>query len=113
MDTQGTGSPLGGVTGASSGIGLALARVFAENGFEVVVAAEDAATDASAEKRRGQGRRITAVRAALATPEGVEQLVAAVGTAGGGRAVDAAAINAGVGVGGRFVETRLEDHLRL
>ena len=33
--------PLAVVTGASSGIGYELARIFAENGFDLVVAAED------------------------------------------------------------------------
>ena len=44
-DLPGTGSgrPLAVVTGASSGIGLELAKQFAEHDFDVVVAAEDAA----------------------------------------------------------------------
>jgi len=87
------------VTGASSGIGLELARIFDDEGFEVVAAAED--------EDPPVGRPI---RVDLATPEGVEQLAAQV------RAlpIDALALNAGIGAGGAFVtDTRLEDELRL
>jgi NAD(P)-dependent dehydrogenase (short-subunit alcohol dehydrogenase family) len=49
--------PLAVVTGASSGIGRELARQFATNGFDVVVAAEDdelAATHARMTKPEGE-----------------------------------------------------------
>lgn len=43
------------------------------------------------------------VQADLATHEGVHKLLLSIQS--GGRPVDAAALNAGVGVSGRFVET--------
>lgn len=40
MDTQ-QKRPFAVVTGASSGIGFELAKVFAENGFDLLITAED------------------------------------------------------------------------
>lgn len=99
------------VTGASSGIGLELARQLAENDFDLLVAAEDAELDAAVTSLRESGGKVDPVRVDLATPEGVDELTRAVGTAG--RPVDALVINAGVGVNGAFVETDLDDHLQL
>jgi short-subunit dehydrogenase len=104
-------NPLAVVTGASSGIGLSLARQFLDHGFDVVVAAEDDGIHAAAAELAGSGRSVDPVQADLSTPEGVEGLAAHVADLG--RPVEAAAINAGVGVGGRFVDTELEDDLRL
>ena len=106
------GDRLAVVTGASSGIGLELARQFAEHGFDVVVAAEDEGIDAAANRLRSTtSREVNAVRVDLATNEGVGELARRVDALD--RPVDAAAINAGVGVAGRFVETDLRAHLRL
>jgi len=101
------------VTGASSGIGYELARQFAENGFDLLIAAEDteihqAATDL---KRDGQNEVIP-VQVDLATYDGVEQLYVAI--LGTGRPVDAIAINAGRGIGGDFTtQTDLKDELNV
>ncbi|MEU8815475.1 SDR family NAD(P)-dependent oxidoreductase [Actinoplanes sp. NPDC048796] len=101
------------VTGASSGIGYELARQFAQNGFDLLVVAEDADIEqAAADLRRDGERQVTAVRADLATFEGVEQAYAAIREAG--RPVDAIAFNAGRGLGGDFTrETDLEDELEI
>jgi uncharacterized protein len=63
-----TPRPLALVTGASSGIGLELARQFATNGFDVVIAAEDDELTAAAQDLAGTGASVEAVRADLATP---------------------------------------------
>jgi uncharacterized protein len=99
------------VTGASSGIGLALARQFVEHGYDVVVAAEDDELGAAADSLRGSGRQVTAVQVDLSTPEGVTELY--MRATHGNRPIDAIALNAGIGVGGLFHETDLEDDLRL
>jgi uncharacterized protein len=103
--------PLALVTGASSGIGRALAREFVEHGYDVVVAAEDARIhEAAAELRSIDGVHVEAVQADLSRPEGVKQLWERV--TAGGRRLDAAALNAGVGAGGAFADdTRLPDEL--
>lgn len=107
-----TATPLAMVTGASSGIGLELARQFAQNGFDLIVAAEDAGIEQAAQELQSHGIHAQAVQADLATPDGVEQLIAAMRAAG--RPVDAAALNAGVGVGGGdFSQTSLEEELNL
>jgi short-subunit dehydrogenase len=103
--------PLALVTGASSGIGYELARQFAENGFDVIVNAEDDGLAAAAAELAGTGADVQAVQADLATYDGVEQLYAAVQATG--RPLAAAALNAGIGRGGPFVENPLADELRL
>jgi uncharacterized protein len=108
------GNNLAVVTGASSGIGLELSKVFAEHGFDVLMAAEGHDIDAAAQSVqsvRSNGVDVMAAQLDLATFEGVEQLYSRIRALG--RPADAVAINAGVGVGGRFVETDLQDHLRL
>jgi short-subunit dehydrogenase len=104
--------PLALVTGASSGIGRELAKQFAANGFDLVIAAEDQAIEAAAGELRAAGADVQTVRVDLATPQGVEDLCTRVSATG--RPLHAAALNAGVGAGGAFVgETRLEDELRI
>lgn len=104
-------APFAVITGASSGIGLALAKEFAEHGFDLLVTAESDRIDAAAETLRDIGPRITTYRADLATRDGVEALWGQI--QGMGRPLEAIAINAGVGVGGPFVENSLDDELRL
>jgi short-subunit dehydrogenase len=75
-----------------------------------VVAAEDQGIDRAAQDFGGHGVNAVPVKVDLATYQGVEELYASLG----GRAPDAVAINAGVGVGGDFArQTDLGDELRL
>jgi len=99
--------PLALVTGASSGIGLELARQFGENGFDLVITAEDAGLSAAAADLRSTGADVQSVQVDLRTPDGVRQLYAT--ATAGGRALDAVALNAGVGQGGAFIDTDLAD----
>jgi short-subunit dehydrogenase len=101
------------VTGASSGIGYELARQFAEHGYDLLIAAEDAAIEqAAANLRRDGSNHVIPVRADLATYEGVEQVYAAILESG--RDVDAIALNAGRGIGGDFTsDTDLADELNV
>jgi uncharacterized protein len=99
--------PLALVTGASSGIGLELARQFATHDFDVVVTAEDGELAAAAADLRATGAVVHEVRADLRSDDGVRQLWAEV--TGLGRPLDAAALNAGIGRGGAFLDTDLQD----
>jgi short-subunit dehydrogenase len=68
--------PLALVTGASSGIGLELARQFAQRGFDLVINAEDANLDAAAEQLRSTGANVQPIRADLRSPQAVQELYA-------------------------------------
>jgi uncharacterized protein len=103
--------PLALVTGASSGIGRELAKQFAEHGHDLIIAAEDVELDDATEELRGFGVAVAPVSVDLTKPEDVERLVAAV--RGAGRPLDAAALNAGVGIGGAFAETDLDRELEI
>jgi uncharacterized protein len=108
MDTTAS-RPLAVVTGASSGIGLELARQFADHGFDLIVAAEDAGIAAAAD---GLGTGAQAVQVDLANADGVEQLYSRIRQ--DGRPVAAIALNAGIGAGGAFAtDTDLSQELRL
>jgi short-subunit dehydrogenase len=99
--------PLALVTGASSGIGHELARQFADNGFDLVVNAEDAGLAPAAQQLRDSGATVHEVQADLRSADGIDALWAAVGATG--RPLPAAALNAGVGQGGAFVDTDIAD----
>jgi short-subunit dehydrogenase len=103
--------PLAAVTGASSGIGLELARQFGEHGFDLVVCAAGERIEEAAAELRATGAEVTPVRADLSSSTGVEELVSRIESMG--RPLDAAALNAGVGAGGAFIDTDLQDHLDL
>jgi len=104
--------PFAVVTGASSGIGFELARVFGENGFDLLIAAEDNELHGAQEKLKETGASVLAHRVDLATEAGVVELHRHIQTAE--RPVDALALNAGIGAGGAFAtETNLNDELRL
>jgi uncharacterized protein len=110
--TMTSGKPLAVVTGASSGIGFELAKQFATNGFDLIVAAEDDAIATAAQELAELGAVVEAVRVDLATAEGVDELHGRMCAAS--RPVDAVALNAGVGAGGAFAtDTDLEDELRI
>ncbi|MBR0645396.1 SDR family NAD(P)-dependent oxidoreductase [Plastoroseomonas hellenica] len=88
------------VTGASSGIGFELAKRCAENGFDLLIAADEPEIHAAADELRTLGVKVEAVEADLASMEGVEELYAATRK----RRVDALLANAGRGLGKGFLD---------
>ncbi|HXH59412.1 SDR family NAD(P)-dependent oxidoreductase [Iamia sp.] len=112
MVTSAAARPFGIVTGASSGIGLGIARDLVRRGYDLVVAADEAEIHSAATELQGvDGADVRAVRVDLATRDGVRELAEATRTVG--RPVDALVLNAGVGVDGPFVETDVDAHVRL
>jgi uncharacterized protein len=100
------------ITGASSGIGYELAKVFAEEGFDLLINAEDSALTDAERTLAEHGAGVQAVRADLSKPEGVQTLYESIKQTG--RPVDAIALNAGIGMGGDFArETDLDQELEL
>lgn len=102
--------PLAAVTGASSGIGLELAKELARRGYDLIVAAEDPEIVHAAGQMESNAATVCPVRVDLATYEGVEKFYTELKSAG--RPLEIVALNAGVGVGGDFTrETDLEREL--
>ena len=99
-DTTMPDNQLAVVTGASTGIGLELAHCAAENGFNMVIAADEPAIEQAAADLRKMGATVEAVQADLSTIDGVDKLCAAVGD----RPIDALLANAGVGLGKAFLD---------
>src|ERR1700710_2017977 len=88
------------VTGASTGIGLELAKCCARDGFDLLIAADEEEIDNAAIAIRKLGANVAAVQADLSTTEGVDRLYAAAN----GRPVDALLANAGRGLGRAFLD---------
>jgi short-subunit dehydrogenase len=103
---QSGGRRLALVTGASSGIGRELATVFAREGWDLVLVAEDRDIERAASELSALGTNCESLVADLATRDGVERVAARFGA--DRRAPDAIALNAGVGLGGAFLDQDLE-----
>jgi len=93
------------VTGASSGIGLELAAICAQEGFDLLVAADRPEIQTAADRFRSLGAAVTIVETDLATTSGVDELWAAAA----GRPVDALLANAGHGLGHGFLDQNFDD----
>ncbi len=104
--------PFAVITGASSGIGYYLARVFAENGYDLFVTAGSGKINAVLSDFETFDVEVDNLEMDLTTYQGVEELWNALEATG--REIDAIAINAGIGVGGDFArETDLNEELKL
>jgi short-subunit dehydrogenase len=108
MDELKAPRPLAVVTGASSGIGFHLARIAAEHGYDLIVAADTPLGEAVAEFQAA-GAQVHAVQADLASTAGVQHLIGAIGE----REVDALMANAGHGLGGSFLAQDFDEILHV
>jgi short-subunit dehydrogenase len=97
--------PLAVVTGASAGIGYELAKLCVQNGFDLVVAADQAKINDAAQEFRQMGAQVDAIEVDLSTVEGVDRLYALIR----GRAVGALLANAGHGLGKGFLDQDFKD----
>lgn len=92
--------PLAVVTGASSGIGYHLAALSAEEGFDLLIAADEASIEQAAQEFSDYGVTVKSLQADLSTLEGVDELLAKLG----GRPVSYLFANAGHGLGRAFLD---------
>jgi short-subunit dehydrogenase len=101
------------ITGASSGIGLELARLFAGDGHDVVLVARTEAKlrDVASRLEKEHGIRATVIAADLARPDAAQAIVDTIRK--GDLSIDALVNNAGYGVIGPFVETDLKAELEM
>ena len=103
--------PLAFVTGASSGIGYALAEQLARHGHDVAISGSSDRVHESARRLREHGGDTWSHQADAGTHDGVEsfwRFIAALG-----RPVDVAILNVGIATGGSFADTDLDDHLKV
>ena len=102
--------PFAVVTGGTNGIGLELAKLFVNDGFDVLIAGEDDQhSDAARQQLSGQGGEVEVWKGDL----GREDQVNALYEATRGRPIAALCVNAGFGLGGAFAETDLQRELQM
>lgn len=103
------GDKLAVITGASTGIGRELAKIAAAEGYDLILVADEPAIDAAAGEIRASGVSVEAVEVDLASFEGNDQLLAAIGE----RRIDILIANAGRGLGHAFVTQSPDDWRRV
>ena len=97
------------VTGASTGIGFELAHLAADNGYDLLIVADEPLIENAAADIRGKGADVRSVEADLSTIEGVDRLLGAAN----GRRIDLLCANAGRGLGHGFLEQSVADWRRV
>jgi uncharacterized protein len=104
--------PFAVVTGASSGIGFELAKVLAEEGYDLLITAEDEELDAAQRELNQLTGSVECTREDLSSEQEVQRLYERIKATA--RPVDVLCLNAGIGHGGDFArENELPKVLRL
>jgi short-subunit dehydrogenase len=99
------------VTGASSGIGFELAKIAAQEGYDLLIAANEAEINDAAAQIRGTGVNVDAVQADLATTDGVNALVERIRSSRS--QIELLMANAGRGLGHGFLDQDLSQVRRV
>lgn len=97
--------PLAVITGASTGIGYELAKLAAEDGYDLVIAADEPSIVEAHAGLEQHGTRVQSLQVDLSTTQGVDQLLDLIGD----RSVDALMANAGRGLGHGFLDQDWDD----
>jgi len=88
------------ITGASSGIGLELATIAAEQGYDLLIVADLPEIHRAADQLRQHGTEVRALQLDLAQLDAIDELIAATED----RPIDVLCANAGQGLGGPFLD---------
>lgn len=99
------------ITGASSGLGLELAKLFAQDGYDIAISGSSDHIFEAAETIKSYGVEAYPHQADASTYEGVEAFWEFVKSKD--RELDAAVLNVGVSIGGSFLENDLQEELKL
>lgn len=95
------------ITGGSSGIGLELVKLAAQDGCDIIIAADRELERGEAAAKAAGAPSVETVHADLSTREGIEQLMTRIGS----RNVDVLMANAAHGRGGLFLD-QTWDHIK-
>jgi short-subunit dehydrogenase len=94
------------VTGASTGIGFELAKLAAEDGYSLLLVADESEIEGAAQEIANEhGVEVTPLQLGLAERGGVDELIAAIGD----RPVDLLFANAGRGLGKAFLDQDIDE----
>jgi uncharacterized protein len=88
------------ISGASTGIGYFLAQKCAEEGYDILIAADEPRIENAARDLMQHGTQVRAIEIDLSTPEGVDRYL----HAANGRPIDVLIANAGRGLGRGFLD---------
>jgi len=111
MNSVEAGKGLAVVTGASTGIGYELAKCAAQDGYDLVIAADERQIREAALKLREFGIQVEAMQVDLATQDGVGRFLAEISALG--RPVDLLLANAGRGLGHGFLDEDMQEAQRV
>jgi short-subunit dehydrogenase len=111
MKTMHTDKGLAVITGASTGIGYELAKCAAQDGYDLVIAADESRIQEAAMKLKEFGVAVEAMQTDLATPDGVRRFASGISALG--RPVDLLMANAGRGLGDGFLDQEVAQAQRV
>ena len=103
--------PLAVVTGASSGIGLEMARLFATDGYDLIIVSDTSEIEDAEMELSESGTTCLSIQCDLSTRDGVAQLLSTIDD--DSRPVDVLIANAGVGLGDAFFDQQIADALKV
>ena len=111
QQSQGQVRPFAVITGAAGGFGLDLAKQFAQNGFDLLIASNSESILEVQDELEVHGTDIECIEVNLATFKGVEILTETIKSYK--RQIDVLVINGTAGMGGTFLDTDLKEEIHL